>query len=822
MNRKHRILAGLIAVALIAPAPRAFAETITWGSATTMSADSDVSTSGALDRAYLRGNSTSINGVSFTDIGSNVLGDSTGGGMTIPYGGFYPNSGPLFLNYNNLTPAYQVLAKYGVYSANGNGTLTLSSLNIGLDYTIQLWVSDSREFGGNPIAGRMETIGGSPSLDFNLQNGTGGVGQFVTGAFTAAGASTTLTVNANASPNASAQLNAMQLRATGVSSGTAIITAPQNWSALSIASGAVLRYDLASDSRQSTILSGQGAVEKTGAGTLTLSGANTYTGTTVVNGGTLRLQGVPILPTGLRIMPLGDSITYGSGGSNAGYRGPLYNLLSPVAHNFAYVGTATQNPGSLPAGPIDETHDEGHPSYTIQDVSDNLDGFNNATYLQYGDPSRDPNGGYWFPGGNGANGTPNRAAIYPDVITLMIGTNDLSNQTGVQSRLHGLISKIVTERPNAKLLVARIVPSTARPNVDSYNTIVVSEVSSFQSAGKQVSLVDLNMNFPAGGLGGDGVHPNDTGYAFMTNQWYDAIVAACVQSYGPSNSIPAGSPLELGVGATLDLDGAQATVGPLSGGGRVTLGVGGVLTTGSLAGQDSTFSGTISGSGGLIKTGAGTLTLSGASNYSGPMQLSGGILNVIGSISNNGAVDVASGTVLNLAGGALSASSIHIAVGGTLMGAGAVNGEITNDGIISAGAGQSLSFTGKITNNGLIKFTGGAALHVSGTVANYGTVDLLTASTGLPANLVNYGSGVSYDSTDLKLSTISVAGGKAVMTIQSFSGHTYQLQTSGSLDPSSWQNTGASEAGATGSVLSFNDSPATTDYQRFYRVLVTP
>ena len=37
--------------------------------------------------------------------------------------------------------------------------------------------------------------------------------------------------------------------------------------------------------------------------------------------------GGPVYPSNLKVMPLGDSITYGGGGSERGYRGPLYNLL---------------------------------------------------------------------------------------------------------------------------------------------------------------------------------------------------------------------------------------------------------------------------------------------------------------------------------------------------------------------------------------------------------------------------------------------------------------------------------------------------------------
>ena len=63
------------------------AQTITWGTATTMSADADVVTTGAYDRAYIFGSTGAVNGVSFTSFQANTNGDSTGAGMVNYPGG---------------------------------------------------------------------------------------------------------------------------------------------------------------------------------------------------------------------------------------------------------------------------------------------------------------------------------------------------------------------------------------------------------------------------------------------------------------------------------------------------------------------------------------------------------------------------------------------------------------------------------------------------------------------------------------------------------------------------------------------------------------
>ncbi len=195
-------------------------------------------------------------------------------------------------------------------------------------------MNDSREFGGGLIGTRTETIGTSPTLDYNVQNNTGGVGQFAIGTFTATGTSTTQTFVANAS----AQINALQLRATGVSAGnTATITAPKNWTTLSTGAGSTLDYSAASNLTISTVVTGSGALQKSGAGTLTLSGASTYSGGTNITGGTLRLAGAPAASLWLDAAKT-SSVTTGGGNAVA-----QWNDAAGGA-NFASPGNGAAQP----------------------------------------------------------------------------------------------------------------------------------------------------------------------------------------------------------------------------------------------------------------------------------------------------------------------------------------------------------------------------------------------------------------------------------------------------------------------------------------------
>ena len=73
-------------------------------------------------------------------------------------------------------------------------------------------------------------------------------------------------------------------------------------------------------------------------------------------------------------------------------------------------------------------------------------------------------------------------------------------------------------------------PSTAygTARIDNWNVAVDNAVSYFQHMEKQVTRVDLNTNFPSDGLSGDGVHPNDIGYAWIAGQWNSSIMALSV------------------------------------------------------------------------------------------------------------------------------------------------------------------------------------------------------------------------------------------------------------------------------------------------------
>lgn len=81
-------------------------------------------------------------------------------------------------------------------------------------------------------------------------------------------------------------------------------------------------------------------------------------------------------------------------------------------------------------------------------------------------------------------------------------------------------------------MVAKITPLGNTNNnavVKAYNSIIPDLVSARVAAGKHIVVVDLNSRFPMSEMLSDGIHPNQMGYEWMADRWYEAIGALLPQ-----------------------------------------------------------------------------------------------------------------------------------------------------------------------------------------------------------------------------------------------------------------------------------------------------
>ncbi|MEV7420088.1 GDSL-type esterase/lipase family protein [Streptomyces sp. NPDC089919] len=213
----------------------------------------------------------------------------------------------------------------------------------------------------------------------------------------------------------------------------------------------------------------------------------------------------PAPPT-VRVLPLGDSITYGQGSSSGGgYRQPLADLAAGQSrYALDFVGSLVHGPQSDPAH-------EGHAGYTIDRIT--------------------AGAGRWIP------------AARPDVILLHIGINDLNQGADpdrAADRARLLLDRIFELRPSATVLMQGLIGTT--PGWDDqdltgqaarYNHLLKTEEGVQQARGRHFRFFDapdlttLRQADPAHPAQmADGLHPNDGGYSRLAGAFFAALEQA--------------------------------------------------------------------------------------------------------------------------------------------------------------------------------------------------------------------------------------------------------------------------------------------------------
>lgn len=501
---------------------------------------------------------------------------------------------------------------------------------------------------------------------------------------------------------------------------------------------------------------GLGGLTKTGQGTLKLTGANSYAGATLVNGGTLIVNGNQSAATGLTTVFSGATLG-GTGiiGGSVEIRDGA--ILAPGES----VGTLTINGNlSLAGGAVldyafGQAHVAGGALNDLVNVGGDLvlDGTINVTI---------PVGGSFGPGIY-------RVFNYGGTLTnngLDLGTMPAGSQVAVQ-------------------------------------TAIAGQVNLVNSLGFALSFWDGATGPKNNGAvnGGDGVWRIAGG----ANNWTDvggtinadyaqdsfAIFSAAAGTVTVDNS--AGNVLASGMqfasdgyviaGNTLTLTGSSAIVQ-----------VGDSSAAG--AGYNATIDAVLAGSAGLVKTDSGTLILTGTNSYAGGTAVNGGTLRIArdanlgaaaGRLTLDGGTlhtmaDMASNRAITIAGASAfrTDGGTTLTLGGVISGTGPLTkngagsliltgdnlyagGTIIDAGLLQLGnGGNTGESTGDVVNNGTLAFNRTNEVNFAGLISGSGAVRQIGAGTTILTANNSYGGGTTIAGGTLQLgnggTTGSIAG----------------------------------------------------------------
>ncbi len=482
---------------------------------------------------------------------------------------------------------------------------------------------------------------------------------------------------------------------------------------------------------------GNGGAAVSGSG-FTLINSGTLTGGNGLGGGNASAQGGKGGNGGAGVVATGNATIYNSGtisGGTAGNGGPgSYNAGNGVAGNAIELSgggnTLILQDGSIISGNLisssgstnggDTLILEGSLSNTLNMTS--VDGF--ASYTKRGsgiwsltgapvpgvigipDPNANPVLCDMFPGDPVFCGTPTYQII--PVITpwdVQAGTLSIDSDASL-----GDVSGDLTLSGGTLLTTADVI--SARAIVLTQNT-----ASTIDNGGHNDSfsgVISGNGSLTFAGSGTTTLSGVNT-YTGATN-----INAGTLQT-GVANALSASTAVTVASGATFNLNNYNQSVGSLAGAGDVTLGSA-TLTAGS-NNTSTTFSGDISGAGGLTKTGSGTTTLAGVNTYSGATTINAGTLQagIAHALSTSTELTVASGATFDLNNFNQHVDSLagsgNVTLGSATLVVGANNSSSTFSGVISGTGGLSVASGGTKTLSGTNTYQGGTTVGEGTTLA---------------------------------------------------------------------------------------------------------
>jgi lysophospholipase L1-like esterase len=194
----------------------------------------------------------------------------------------------------------------------------------------------------------------------------------------------------------------------------------------------------------------------------------------------------------VRVLPLGDSITWGKGSpSHSAYRRELRRLVAGQSrYTVRFVGS--QRSGDLP-----EPQNEGHSGYTVGEIRAGVD--------------------RWM------------ATARPDVVLLHIGINDLHRHVDpahAPERLAELVDRLYADRPGVSVVLLGLIPTT--PHLQAQAAAYNRHAAALQRIERMRGRTFWYVAPPAltRAQMADSLHPNDAGYARIARAFFPALIAA--------------------------------------------------------------------------------------------------------------------------------------------------------------------------------------------------------------------------------------------------------------------------------------------------------
>ncbi|EKQ9067401.1 autotransporter-associated beta strand repeat-containing protein [Salmonella enterica] len=568
---------------------------------------------------------------------------------------------------------------------------------------------------------------------------------------------------------------------TTISGGTLVATSVEALGTGDVTDNATLALNTGGDFINN--IGGTGRVEKSGDQTLTLSGANSYTGGTLISSGTLVANDVNALGTGdvtddatLELNTGGDFDNAISGSGQVVKSGDDTLTLSG---SNSYTGGTTISGGTLVASNVealgtgDVTNNASLELNTGGDFINNIGGTGRVE--KSGDDTLTLSGSNTYTGGTTISGG---TLIASNVDAL--GTGDVTNDATLELNTGGTFDNAISgsgqvvksgdktltlsgsntytggSTINDGTLVASNVEALGTGDVTNNATLELNTSGDFDNAisgsgkveksGDDALTLSGSNTYTGGTLISDGTLVASNVEALGTGDVTDNAVLELNTGGDFINNIGGTGRVEKSGDDTLTLSGSNSyTGGTLISSGTLVatnvdaLGSGDVTDNATLElNTGGTFDNAISGSGQVVKSGDETLTLSGANSYTGGTLISSGTL-VANDVNALGTGDVTDNAVLELNTGgdfdnAISGSGQVVKSGDetlTLSGANSyTGGTLISGGTLVASNVEALG-SGDVTDNAVLELnTGGTfdnAISGSGQVVKSGD-DALTLS----------------------------------------------------------------------------------------------